>query len=49
VGGFAKKLSASMDSSSEGWKYVKIIVDESVRLENALAKITAIKSPIPRK
>jgi len=42
VGGFAKKLSLALDPSSEGWKYVQIIVDESNRLESALAKMTAL-------
>lgn len=44
VGGFAKKLSAALDPSSEGWKYVQIIVDESTRLENTLARMTAVKN-----
>ncbi|MBF0559048.1 MAG: HDOD domain-containing protein [Nitrospirae bacterium] len=44
VGGFAKKLSAALDPSSEEWKYVQIIVDEAVRLENTLAKMTTFKN-----
>lgn len=40
VSGFARKLSGALDPSSEGWKYVQIIIDESVRLESALSKMT---------
>ncbi|MBF0506023.1 MAG: HDOD domain-containing protein [Nitrospirae bacterium] len=40
VSGFAKKLSGALDPSSDGWKYVQIIIDESVRLESALSKMT---------
>ncbi len=41
VSGFAKKLSGSLDPSSDGWKYVQIIIDESLRLETALSKMTS--------
>ncbi len=41
VSGVAKKLSGAIDPSSGGWKYVQIIIDESVRLESALSKIEA--------
>jgi len=40
VGGFARKLSASLDPSSESGKYVHIILEEAMRLENALAEMT---------
>jgi HD-like signal output (HDOD) protein len=40
VGGFARRLSASLDPSSESGRYVKIILEESMRLENALAEMT---------
>ena len=40
VSGFAKKLSTALDPSSDGWKYVQIIVAESRRLESALANMT---------
>ncbi len=40
VGGFAKRLSMSLDQNSEGWKCVQIILEESKRLEAALAAMT---------
>ncbi|HSW64221.1 MAG TPA: HDOD domain-containing protein [Dissulfurispiraceae bacterium] len=40
VGGFAKRLSTSLEQDSEGWKYVQIILEESKRLEAALAAMT---------
>jgi HD-like signal output (HDOD) protein len=40
VGGFARKLSASLDPASESGKYVHIILEEAMRLENALAEMT---------
>lgn len=40
VGGFAKRLSISLEQDSEGWKYVQIILEESKRLEAALAAMT---------
>ncbi len=40
VSGFAKKLSTALDPASDGWKYVQIIVEESRRLESALATMS---------
>ena len=40
VVGFAKKLSASLDPSSESGRYVHIILEEAIRLENALSEMT---------
>jgi len=40
VGGFARKLSASLDPSSDSGKYVRIILEEAMRLENALSEMT---------
>jgi signal transduction histidine kinase len=40
VGGFAKRLAASMDPSSEGGRYAKIILDEALRLEKALSNMS---------
>ena len=40
VSGFAKKLSTALDPASDGWKYVQVIVEESRRLESALANMT---------
>ncbi len=37
VGGFAKKLSDSIDPSSEGGKYAQIILEEAARLEKVLS------------
>ena len=39
VGGFARKLSASLDPSSESGRYVNIILEEAIRLENALSEM----------
>jgi len=41
VGGFAKRLSHSIDKDAEGWQYVQIILEESQRLENVLATLTS--------
>ncbi len=41
VSGFAKKLLVALDPASDGWKYVQVIVEESQRLERALATMTA--------
>ncbi len=46
VGGFVKKLSSVLDSSSEGWQYMQIILEESKKLEQALSRMTR-KSPMP--
>ncbi|HMK42896.1 MAG TPA: HDOD domain-containing protein [Dissulfurispiraceae bacterium] len=40
VGGFAKRLSHSLDRRSNSWRYVQIILEESKRLESALAAMT---------
>jgi hypothetical protein len=40
VGGFAKKLAASLDPSSDGGKYVQVILAEATRLETALADMS---------
>jgi HD-like signal output (HDOD) protein len=40
VGGFARRLSASLDPSSDSGKYVRIILAEAMRLENALSEMT---------
>lgn len=40
VGGFARRLSASLDPSSESGRYVHIILEEAIRLENALSEMT---------
>jgi HD-like signal output (HDOD) protein len=40
VGGFARKLSASLDPLSDSGKYVRIILEEAKRLESALTEMT---------
>lgn len=40
VAGFAKRLARTLDPSSEGGRYVKIIVEEAERLEIALNEMT---------
>src|SRR5208283_1544306 len=42
VRGFAKKLSTALDPASDSWKYVQVIVEESGRLESALATMTCL-------
>jgi len=40
VGGFARRLAAALDPASEGGEYVRIILKEASRLENALSRMT---------
>ena len=40
VAGFAKRLAKTLDPLSEGGRYVKIILDEAKRLEEALSEMT---------
>ena len=40
VGGFARKLSGTLDPGSEEGKYVHLILSEAERLENVLAEVT---------
>jgi HD-like signal output (HDOD) protein len=40
VGGFAKRLASALDPDSDGGKYAQVILEESVRLEKALSKMT---------
>ncbi|MCE5311988.1 MAG: HDOD domain-containing protein [Nitrospiraceae bacterium] len=45
VGGFAKKLAASIDPSSAEWEYVQVIAQEAERLQKAFSIMTGnIKS-----
>ncbi len=39
VGGFARRLAASLDPESESAKYAKVILDEALRLEKVLFQI----------
>ena len=40
VGGFAKRLTATLDPSSDVGKYAHVILEEALRLEKALSKMT---------
>ncbi|UCG99728.1 MAG: HDOD domain-containing protein [Deltaproteobacteria bacterium] len=40
VGGFARKLATSLDTASKGGEYVRIILEEALRLEKALNEMT---------
>jgi HD-like signal output (HDOD) protein len=40
IGGFARKLEKTLNPASEEWQYVRIIVDESSRLEAAIDALT---------
>jgi HD-like signal output (HDOD) protein len=40
VGGFTRRLAKTMDPSSDGWKYIEIILEETKRLEHALEEAT---------
>jgi HD-like signal output (HDOD) protein len=44
VGGFAKRLASVLDPSSDSGKYAHVILQEAMRLEQALARITSTKS-----
>jgi HD-like signal output (HDOD) protein len=39
VGGFARRLAATLDPASESGKYAKVILDEALRLEKVLSQI----------
>jgi HD-like signal output (HDOD) protein len=41
LGGFAKRLAATLEPHSEGQKYVKIILEETERLEQRLLEMTS--------
>ena len=45
VGGFAKRLASALDPASDSGRYAHVILQEAMRLEQALARITATKSP----
>lgn len=40
VGGFAKRLASTIDPHSEGGEYVRVILEETKRLEQALVEMT---------
>jgi nitrogen-specific signal transduction histidine kinase len=40
VGGFVKRLSKTVEPSSKAWDYVQIILEETRKLEEALAYMT---------
>jgi nitrogen-specific signal transduction histidine kinase len=40
VGGFAKRLASALDPASEGGKYASVILQEALRLEEVLSKMT---------
>jgi HD-like signal output (HDOD) protein len=40
IGGFARKLEKKLDPHSEEWQYIRIIVEESSRLESAIDELT---------
>ncbi len=40
VGGFARRLAATLDPDSEGGKYVQVILEETMRLEKTLLELT---------
>jgi signal transduction histidine kinase len=40
VGGFARRLASTLDPQSEGGRYVRVIVEETERLERALLEMT---------
>ncbi len=39
IGGFARKLGKTLDPASDEWQYVRIIVEESTKLESALDEL----------
>ncbi len=40
VGGFARRLAKTIDPSSDGWKYIEVILEETKRLEQALDEVS---------
>jgi nitrogen-specific signal transduction histidine kinase len=42
VGGFAKRLASSLDPASKSGRYAQVIVDEAIRLEEALSEMTGM-------
>jgi len=40
IGGFARKLEKRLNPASEEWQYVRIIIEESMRLELAINELT---------
>jgi HD-like signal output (HDOD) protein len=47
VAGFARRLASSLEPTSEGGKYVKIILEETGRLEAALSEMTHSRGKSP--
>ena len=45
VGGFAKRLASTLDPDSEAGKYVRVILEESERLEQALLEMNGNAAP----
>jgi HD-like signal output (HDOD) protein len=45
VGGFARRLASSLDPDSEGGRYVRLIIEETKRLEKALLEMTEGGTP----
>jgi len=43
IGGFARKLEKRLNPASEEWQYVRIIVEEAMRLESAIDELTGKK------
>jgi signal transduction histidine kinase len=39
IGGFARKLEKKLDPGTEEWQYVRIIVEEAIRLESAIDEL----------
>jgi HD-like signal output (HDOD) protein len=39
IGGFARKLEKTLDPASDEWQYVRVIVEESMKLESALDQL----------
>lgn len=44
VGGFARRLATKLDPSSDSGRYAKFILDETLRLETAFARMTSPES-----
>jgi HD-like signal output (HDOD) protein len=42
IGGFARKLEKTLDPASDEWQYVRVIVEESTKLEFALGEFVRI-------
>jgi hypothetical protein len=49
LGGFARRLSGVLEPSSEGGKYVQVILEEAARLEETLSRMSKAPAYITKR